>query len=140
MPYYQRVGDYRQTAEKKLERRAYLILGEWTSGTGRTAVFLPDGTCDLMGEKLFFRVSNFSLYTGVSADEMTITHKLSNIDKKSMSLRDIRDGQDVVYKFERVGEWTLPQADAAPEASPAATAAPVQDELLVAEDADAAVE
>ena len=140
LPYYQRVGDYRQTAEKKLERRAYLILGEWTSGTGRTAVFLPDGTCDLMGEKLFFRVSNFSLYTGVSADEMTITHKLSNIDKKSMSLRDIRDGQDVVYKFERVGEWTLPQADVAPEASPAATAAPVQDELLVAEDADAAVE
>ena len=54
-------------------------------------------------------MSNFSLYTGVTEDDMTITHKLSSIDKTSMSLRDIRDGQDVVYKFSRVGEWTLPE-------------------------------
>lgn len=61
------------------------------------------------GETLHFYVSNFSLYTGVTEDDMTITHKLSSIDKTSMSLRDIRDGQDVVYKFSRVGEWTLPE-------------------------------
>lgn len=109
LPYYQRVGDYRDTPESKLERRAYLILGEWTSTTGKTAVFRADGTCDLMGETLHFYVSNFSLYTGVTEDDMTITHKLSSIDKTSMSLRDIRDGQDVVYKFSRVGEWTLPE-------------------------------
>ena len=48
--------------ESKLERRAYLILGEWTSTTGKTAAFRTDGTCDLMGETLHFYVSNFSLY------------------------------------------------------------------------------
>ena len=108
LPYYQRVGDYRDTPESTLARRAYLLLGEWTSTTGKTAAFRTDGTCDLMGETLHFYVSNFSLYTGETEDDMTITHKLSSIDKTSMSLRDIRDGQDVVYKFSRVGEWTLP--------------------------------
>lgn len=118
LPYYQRVGDYRDTAEKKLGRRAYLVLGEWTSTTGKTAAFYADGTCDLMGERLCFRVSNFSLYTGETPENMTITHKLSAIDRTGMSLRDIRDGQDVVYKFERVGEWTLPQAQTADEPVP----------------------
>lgn len=134
LAYYQRVGDYRDTAEKKLERRAYLILGEWTSSTGKTAAFYTDGTCDLMGEKLCFRVSNFSLYTGETPDSMTITHKLSAIDKTYMSLRDIRDGQDVVYKFDRVGEWTLPEpaaveagAEAGAEAAPEATAQPASE-------------
>ena len=130
LPYYQRVGDYRDTAGKKLERRAYLILGEWVSTTGKTAVFSTDGICDLLGEKLYYRVSNFSLYTGLSEAEMTITHKLSAIDKTYMSLRDIRNGQDVVYKFDRVGEWKLPEAETAPEddtpaqLAPAETAAP----------------
>lgn len=71
-----------------------------------------------MGETLHFYVSNFSLYTGATEEDMTITHKLSSIDKTSMSLRDIRDGQDVVYKFSRVGEWTLPEVTAAPEPTP----------------------
>ncbi|MDY2655585.1 MAG: hypothetical protein SOV75_01100, partial [Candidatus Limiplasma sp.] len=132
LPYYQRVGDYRDTAESKLERRAYLILGEWSSTTGKTAIFRPDGTCDLMGETLHFYVSNFSLYTGATEADMTITHKLSSIDKTSMSLRDIRDGQDVVYKFSRVGEWTLPEVVTSPETTlapettltPDATSAP----------------
>ena len=39
---------------------------------------------------------------------MTITHKISSIDEKSMSLRDIRNGQDVVYKFTRDGAFELP--------------------------------
>lgn len=57
---------------------------------------------------------------------MTITHKLSSIDKTSMSLRDIRDGQDVVYKFSRVGEWTLPEvtAETAPQEESAVEATP----------------
>ena len=126
LPYYQRVGDYRDTAEKKLERRAYLILGEWVSTTGKTAVFSTDGTCDLLGEKLYYRVSNFSLYTGLSETEMTITHKLSAIDKTYMSLRDIRDGQDVVYKFDRVGEWKLPQAEATPPKGDSAQSVPAE--------------
>lgn len=137
LPYYQRVGDYRDTPESKLERRAYLILGEWTSTTGKTAVFRADGTCDLMGETLHFYVSNFSLYTGVTEDDMTITHKLSSIDKTSMSLRDIRDGQDVVYKFSRVGEWTLPEVTvettSAPEEESAVETTPAPETETAAE-------
>ena len=132
LPYYQRVGDYRDTLTKKLSRRAYLILGSWTSASGRTAVFREDGTCDLMGEKLYFRVSSFSLYTGETADTMTITHKLSSIDENGMSLRDIRNGGDRVYKFTRSTEET-----AAPTAAPTPSAAPASEETAALEKTDA---
>ena len=132
LPYYQRVGDYRDTLTKKLSRRAYLILGSWTSASGRTAVFREDGTCDLMGEKLYFRVSSFSLYTGETADAMTITHKLSSIDENGMSLRDIRNGGDRVYKFTRSTEET-----AAPTAAPTPSAAPASEETAALEKTDA---
>ncbi len=128
----------------KLERRPYLILGEWLSSTGRTAVFRADGTCDLMGEALMFRVSNFSVYTGQNEEDMTITHKLSAITQNGMTLRDIRDGQNVVYKFERVGEWDLeafveanPAPTPAPQAQPETTPAPDSGEdMLVTEGGD----
>ena len=146
LPFYQRAVGYRDTAEKKLDRRAYLILGEWKSTTGKEAVFRTDGTCEILGEKLVFRVSNFSLYTGEKPEEMTLTHKLSTIDQKGMSLRDIRDGQDKVYKFSRVGEFDLdqtvlplpqekPAAEPEPEPTPAPTAEPVE-EMLVTEETD----
>ena len=108
LPFYQRAADYRDTREKKLERRAYLILGQWESASGSKAVFNADGTCEWMGEKLFFRVSNFSVFTGTDPENMTLTHKLSTIDQNGMSLRDIRTDDDVVYKFTRVGEFDLP--------------------------------
>jgi len=108
IPYYQRAN-----AQSKLSRKAYLILGEWESATGKTASFRTDGTCDLMGETLYFRVSNYSLYTGTEPDDMTITHKLSVLTKTGMSLRDQRDGQDVLYKLSRVGEFELTQPDEA---------------------------
>lgn len=139
--YYQRVGDYRNAAEEKLERRVYLILGEWESQTGKTATFRMDGTCDLMGETLCYRVSNFSVYTGTDPESMTITHKLSAITKNGMSLRDVRDGQDVVYKFSRVGEFALPEmaipaaedVQPEPEEQPAPEAS---EDLLVTEETD----
>ena len=118
MPYYERVRDYRDTAEKKLTRRAYRILGQWTSTSGKTALFRPDGTCDLMGEELYFRVSNFSVYTGAAPDTMTITHKLSSIDDNGMSLRDIRNGGDTVYKFTRVTETEETPAEEETDAQP----------------------
>ena len=51
IPFYQEIGDYRSTAEDKLSRRVYLILGEWESATGKAASFRADGTCDLMGNR-----------------------------------------------------------------------------------------
>jgi len=114
-----------------------------------------------MGEELYFRVSNFSLYTGESPEEMTITHKISVLDQKGMSLRDQRDGQDVLYKLSRVGDFVLPemklpehfpvQEESVPETTPEPTQQPVEptfepiitpapeqqavDELLVTEEA-----
>ncbi len=121
MAYYERVN-----AQEKLSRKAYLILGEWESVTGKKAVFREDGTCDLMGEELYFRVSNFSLYTGLSADDMTVTHKLSVLTQNGMSLRDQRNGKDVLYKMSRVEETAAPEAEEA--------------EVPATEDADAADE
>lgn len=137
LPFYQRVSGYRDVAEKKLTRRAYLILGEWQSSTGKTAAFRSDGTCDLMGETLFFRVSNFSLYTGTEASNMTVTHKLSSIDQTSMSLRDVRDGRDVVYKLERIAEAEAPAPTPAPAASETPAPAIGAEDMLVTEDEDA---
>ncbi len=103
LPYYTRIADYKDVADKKLNRRAYLILGDWKSATNKTASFRADGTCDIMGEELYFRVSNFSLYTGKMPDSMTVTHNLSTIDEKSMGIRDMRDGNKL-YKLLRVNE------------------------------------
>ncbi len=154
IPYYQHAN-----VQDKLDRRAYLIIGEWESATGKTAVFRTDGTCSLMGEELYFRVSNFSLYTGESPGNMTITHKISVLDKAGMSLRDQRNGEDVLYKLSRVGDFELPQMELPeqivpqpeetsvptpePAVEPAATPQTEMDEadeLLVTEDTDAANE
>jgi len=148
IPYYQQVGDYRDARKEKLGRGVYLILGQWESATGKTAVFRMDGTCDLMGETLYYQVSNVRLLTGPDPQHLTLTHKLSRIDENSMSLRDIRDGADDVYKFTRVGEYTLPDMDipfpeaeapaAEPTQGPAETPAPESplDEMLVTGDED----
>lgn len=107
LPYYQAAGEKR--AADKLSRRAYLILGVWQSSTDKTAEFRTDGTCDLMGEALYFRVNNFSLYTGETPETMTVTHKISVLDKIGMSLRDLRDGQDILFKFTRANDFQLPK-------------------------------
>lgn len=111
LPYYQRAGDYQKSDSDKLERRVYLILGEWKSASGVRAEFRADSTCTIGNEELYFRVNNFSVYTGTTPDAMTLTHKLTSITQKGMTLRDIRDGRDDVYKYTRVGEWSLPVAD-----------------------------
>lgn len=112
LPYYQRIEGYKDVADKKLGRRAYLILGNWVSTTEKTAEFRTDGTCDLLGETLCFRVNNFSLYTGTAADQMALTYKVSNLNDESLSLRDIRDGKDVLYKFDRVSDANTEDANA----------------------------
>ncbi len=137
LPFYQRAGE--DMAKRKLSRRPYLVLGQWQSATGKTAAFRADGTCDILDETFYFRVQNFSLLTGPNPEEMTITHKLSAIDENGMSLRDIRDGQDTVYKFSRVGKFDLPETKLPlpqPQAEPQPTPAPQDDEMLVTEETD----
>lgn len=138
IPFYQAAGDYRSAASEKLTRRVYLILGEWESATGKTAVFRMDGTCELMGETLHYRISNFSLYTGPDEQNLSITHKVSAIDEKGMSLRDVQDGHDVVYKFSRNGEFRLPEMPMTLAEEPAAASESAETETAAApEETDA---
>lgn len=149
LPFYQAAGDYRDADVEKLERNVYLILGDWQSVTGKTAVFRMDGTCDLMGEALCYQVQNLRLFTGETSENLVLSHKISSMDKTGMSLRDIRDGQDVVYKFTRVGDFALPQPDMVlpeeelstaetdkPESSDSPAEEDGLEELLVREDGD----
>ena len=105
---------YRADAQTKLTRKAYLVLGDWESVTGKTASFRRDGTCTLMGEELYFRVSNLVLYTGTSPDDMSATHKMSVLTKTGMSLYDQRGDKDVLYKMSRVGDFAPPQPEQLP--------------------------
>ena len=90
---------------------------------------------------------------GYDPDSLTITHKISVLDQTGMSLRDQRDGQDVLYKLSRPNGFELPEMDLpetvaeeepAPEPAvhpsqePVATPAPeTADEMLVTEEDDA---
>ncbi|MCL1854866.1 MAG: hypothetical protein FWF86_03955, partial [Clostridia bacterium] len=127
LPYYERIPAYRDVADKKLERRAYLILGEWISASGKTALFRTDGTCALDGQELAFSVDNYSVWTGSGREAMTLTHKLTNISKEAMTLREI--SSNGVNKYTRVN----PGPDA-PDSSGAATAGTPQQPLPPAED------
>lgn len=113
MPYYQILGNWEDTFEKKLNRRTYLILGEWESNAGVEMVFRTDGTCTINGRDYFFRVNNFSLFTGETPETMTQTHRLNTISQKEMSLSDTQGKRAVDYHFVRIGEWILADAEAA---------------------------
>ncbi|MDD3214366.1 MAG: hypothetical protein PHY64_11865, partial [Eubacteriales bacterium] len=116
LPYYQRIPDYADVTDKKLQRRCYLILGEWESDDGqRSAVFRADGTCSLFGEVLYFSVDGYALKTGPTADELTLTHKLTTLTKTALSIRVLADSRNPVYTLKRVSSETM--AELRPEAT-----------------------
>ncbi len=127
LPYYQRVPGYRDVAESKLTRRIYLVLGTWESATGKQAVFRADGTCNLMGQELYYDVDAYALLTGDSPERLSLTHKISSITQTRMTLRGSEQGS-TVYKFTHISAE-------APE--PAATPANPLDEMLVQEEDNA---
>ncbi len=102
LSYYQMIPDHKDVSSKKLKRRCYLLLGQWQTDDGKTAVFRPDNTCDIMGEKLCFQVDNYVLMTGESMDALEDTHKLTYLTQKSLTLRDLRGGKSTYAKFTRV--------------------------------------
>ena len=122
MPFYQEAIGYRD-AESKLKRRAYLILGSWESASGTQAEFRTDGTCTLLGEELYFRVSNFSLLVGNSPDDLKSSFQISQLTAKGMSLRDLRDGSKRDYKFTKTAEAEMPAMEMD---APAATETPAE--------------
>lgn len=129
LPYYQRIPNYKNV-EQKLERRCYLLLGLWKTGAGEEAEFLADGTCRILGEEFTFNVDGYALSTGKDKESLTPTHRLTIVTDKSLTLRDTRNGQNKVYKFERV-EGTEP-LQATP--APAATRNELEDMLVQEED------
>ena len=100
LPYYLRVQGYRDV-QQKLERRAYLLLGKWKNPAGGEAEFRTDGTCTIMGEVFCFAVENYALNTGPDAASLTTTHRLTNLTRSGLTLRDVRNGRNVVYKFDK---------------------------------------
>ena len=143
MPFYQEAIGYRD-AESKLKRRAYLILGAWESASGTQAEFHTDGTCTLLGEELYFRVSNFSLMVGNSPDSLESAFQISQLTAKGMSLRDLRDGQKRDYKFTKTAEAEMPAmelkasaATAAPTETPAPAETPQPEETVQPDTMDA---
>lgn len=125
LPYYQLIPGYRNVDEV-LARSCYLILGQWLGDNGESYLFLPDGTCSLNGEKLYFAVNTYAMQTGTSPDALMLTHKVSSIDTKNLTLRDIRDGQNTVIHLTRDETYTLTiPAPTLPEA-PVLQAEPVE--------------
>lgn len=110
LPFYTEAASL-PAAEKKLGYRSYLILGTWQSNSGKLAEFRPDGTCTLMGEELFFKVDNFSLLTGESADSLTLTHRINSMTAKGMSIEELRGSGEVNFKLEKIAEPTIPPMD-----------------------------
>lgn len=106
LPYYQLIPGYRNVDEL-LSRSCYLILGQWLGENGESYLFLPDGTCSLNGEKLYYAVSTYAMQTGTAPDALSLTHKVSSIDAKRLSLRDIRDGQNTVIHLTRDDSYAL---------------------------------
>ena len=103
LPYYKNIPDYKDVTKKRLARNCYMVLGKWTSKTGVNMEFREDGTCTIDGEELFFNVSGtYSMLTGVTKDRLTLTHKVTAVYEKDMTLRDIRDGKNKVIKLTRV--------------------------------------
>ncbi|MBQ2701227.1 MAG: hypothetical protein IJF65_08755 [Clostridia bacterium] len=101
--YYRKIPDYKDVTSKKLQRNCYLILGKWVSSSGVEMEFRDNGTCNLGGEELYFTVSGtYSMLTGTDPDHLESTHRVSRIDKKSLTLRDTRYGRTVTYKMTRV--------------------------------------
>ncbi len=102
--YYRNIPDYKDVSTRRLKRNCYMVLGKWEGKNGNAMEFREDGTCTIDGEELFFNVNNYAMNTGVSATSLTLTHKVSAVTEKSLSLRDMRDGRNVVYKLTRVAE------------------------------------
>lgn len=129
LPYYQRIPSYKNV-EQKLERRCYLLLGMWKTGADEEAEFLADGTCRIMGEEFAFNVDGYALSTGKDKESLTPTHRLTIVTDKVLTLRDTRNGQNKVYKFERVEGAQLLQATPAPTRNE-------REDMLVREEDDA---
>ena len=108
LPYYQRIPDFPAVADQKLQRRCYLILGVWQTADGQqTAIFRADGTCSIFGQTLYFAVDGYALKTGAAADALTLTHKLTVLNKDSLTLRVLTDGKNTVYQLRHLSDETM---------------------------------
>ncbi|MGN0779364.1 MAG: hypothetical protein ACI4MJ_09475 [Aristaeellaceae bacterium] len=134
LPWYQMIPDYKNVQDI-LNRSCYLILGQWLGADGQTYTFLPDGTCNLNGERLYYAVNTYAMQTGIAPDALSLTHKVSSIAQNDLTLRDIRDGKNVIIHLTRDTAFELPELTAAlPEVpTPDPTLTPTADELPLPE-------
>ncbi len=101
LPYYKNIPDYKDVTKKRLARNCYMVLGKWISKAGVAMEFREDGTCSIDGEELFFNVNNYSMLTGVTRERLTLTHKVTAVYEKDLTLRDLRNGKNIIIKMTR---------------------------------------
>ena len=100
LPYYRNIPDYKDVSTRRLTRSCYQVLGKWVSKTGVSMEFREDGTCVIDGEELFFNVvGSYTMNTGVTRDRLTLTHKVTNVSEDGLTLRDLRNGRNVIIKM-----------------------------------------
>ncbi len=103
LAYYKNIPDYKDVTSRRLDRSCYQVLGKWVSKGGIAMEFREDGTCVIDGEELFFNVMGaYSMSTGVTRDRLTLTHKVTAVSAKGLTLRDIRDGKNIIIKLTKV--------------------------------------
>ena len=107
LPYYQRAGEYKEANDKKLRRRIYFLLGEWSNSEGHTALFRSDYTCCLDGQEMVFGISGFNLLLGETEEDLTSVYSLTAVTETGLTLRKKSDSS--VTKYTRVGDWVLPE-------------------------------
>ena len=72
---------------------------------GWNGVLNDDGTCIMAGEEMFFHVDNaYALHTAATEADLTLTHKISNVNQTALTLRDVRNGQSRTFRLTRVTE------------------------------------
>lgn len=101
--YYKRIPNFKDVAEKKLNRTCYRMLGTWESAKGQILIFREDGTCTIEGRDYYFNVpSQYSLYTGDRAESLKLTYEIVDSRNNDMTLKNKSTGS--YYRLTRVTE------------------------------------
>ena len=104
--YYEKIPDYQDVTEKKLQRACYRILGTWKSRTGVVMEFRRDGTCRIDGKEQSFYARMYSLYLGSGTGKMKLNYQITDLTDDKLTLTSTGEGYTKIYSMDRVTEDT----------------------------------
>lgn len=112
LPYYQAVKDL-PGVRARLNSSTYQIIGSWQAAEGDMYSFRTDGTCTLAGEEAYFFADMYQLRTGASADDLSLSYKISSIAGDRMTLRDVRGNRNRTMQLVRLKDEPATATDLA---------------------------